>query len=32
MVQHHAFLNFVFFYLGPHLKMEIGYKLPLYFE
>ena len=32
MIHHNALLNFVFFYLGPNLKTEIGYKSPLYFE
>lgn len=32
MMHHNALLNFVFFYWGPNLKTEIGYKSPLYFE
>lgn len=32
MIHHNALLNFVFFYLAPNLKTEIGYKSPLYLE
>lgn len=31
MIHHNALPNFVFFYVGPNLKTEIGYKSPLLF-